>query len=140
MPDLIMQIVFIICALITGSVFGWWIAHFLMQQKANTLSQTVDHLRDDYETAVEENNRLRKQLKHVEQHRAKAISLLDNDSILATHEELAHSRQEAAQQLVKLQAQEEYIVNLTTQLNNIRAESNASIGSGINFNAPTPTT
>lgn len=133
-----MQIIFIIFALITGALVGWWITRFIKQQEEDKLQQQVHHLTSDYKVAVDENTKLRRHLKHVEQHHAKAVSMLDDENILATHEELAHTRRETEAHLLKLQEQEEYITHLTAQLTSIKSENNAKIGSGINFQPSSP--
>ncbi|MEN9432939.1 MAG: hypothetical protein RLZZ422_528 [Pseudomonadota bacterium] len=128
-------IILIISALLFGVGLGWWISNVRRSAKEALLQQELADLRNHYNIAVEENNRLRQQLKQVDENRAKAVSLLDasNDYgyLLETKKALEDSRKRSENHLKKLQEQEQHIVKLTSILQSIQSEQDAKIGKGL---------
>lgn len=96
-------IIFSLSAMALGVGLGWWISHVRRTQQDVLTHQELDGLRNQYDCAVEENNRLRQQLKQVEENRAKAVSLLDasNDYgyFLETRKALEDSRKRSESHL-----------------------------------------
>ena len=130
-------IVFSIGAMALGVGLGWWISHVRRTQQDTLNHQEINGLRSQYDCAVEENNRLRQQIKQVEENRAKAVSLLDasNDYgyFLETRKALEDSRKRSESHLQKLQEQEQHIVKLTSMIQSIQSEQDAKIGQGLNL-------
>lgn len=133
-------ILLIISALCFGIGLGWWISNAMRAQKEAQTQQELTDLRNQYEIAVEENNRLRQQLKQVEENRAKAVSLLDasNDYgyLLETRKALEDSRKRSETHLKKLQEQEQHIVKLTSIIQSIQSGQDAKIGKGLSTPLP----
>ncbi|WP_020558163.1 hypothetical protein [Thiofilum flexile] len=135
-------IILSISALALGIGIGWWISTVRRIQQDTLTHQELRGLRHQYDCAVEENNRLRQQIKQVEENRAKAVSLLDatNDYgyFLETRKALEDSRKRSESHLKKLQEQEQHIVKLTSIIQSIQSEHDAKIGRGLNLPTPTP--
>lgn len=133
-------IIFSLSAMALGVGLGWWISHVRRTQQDVLTHQELDGLRNQYDCAVEENNRLRQQLKQVEENRAKAVSLLDasNDYgyFLETRKALEDSRKRSESHLKKLQEQEQHIIKLTSIIQSIHSEHDAQIGRGLNLPSP----
>ncbi|MBK8452799.1 MAG: hypothetical protein WAQ53_08790 [Thiofilum sp.] len=136
-------IIFSLSAMALGVGLGWWISHVRRTQQDVLTHQELDGLRNQYDCAVEENNRLRQQLKQVEENRAKAVSLLDasNDYgyFLETRKALEDSRKRSESHLKKLQEQEQHIIKLTSIIQSIHSEHDAQIGRGLNLPSPSDT-
>lgn len=119
-------IILSLSAMALGVGLGWWINHIRHTQRDTLTHEELDGLRSQYDCAVEENNRLRQQLKQVEENRAKAVSLLDatNDYgyFLETRKALEDSRKRSESHLKKLQEQEQHIIKLTSLIQSIQAE------------------
>lgn len=132
-------IILSLSALALGVGLGWWISHIRSTQQDVLTHQELDGLRNQYDCAVEENNRLRQQLKQVEENRAKAVSLLDasNDYgyFLETRKALEDSRKRSDSHLKKLQEQEQHIIRLTSIIQSIQSEQDAQIGRGLNLSS-----
>ena len=125
------MLLIIVLAVFFGAALGWWISRFVQSNQEAEMESELAGVRDNYNDAVEENNRLRQHLRQVEDNRAKAVSLLDasNDYgyLLETRKALEDSHKRSESHLKKLQEQEQHIIKLTSILQSIQSDHESDL-------------